>query len=258
MVYSDTTNLNGILQRCEFWTGLGNGTITGDSTLIKIFTAHVNEAFDDVMPLILSYTDKGRWDDNNNTDYPIATLNLVSGQNDYSVKVDGDSLDILRIFDVQILESATAVDYTTLAKITLDHEKALSAMQPMSTDTGIPTYWLERDNVIFLNPNPNYSATNGIKIFYERQENYFVSTDTTKAPGIPKIFHPLLPMIASHRWLIINKQNNVFTNAELLNEITRKKGELERYVSMRNPVYVRMGVATNPERGRRWMEDSNR
>lgn len=258
MVYSDTTNKNGILQRCEFWTNLGDGAITGDTTLIKTFTASVDEAFDDLMPLLLSYTDKGKWDDNNNTDYPIATFQLTSGQNDYSVKTDGANYDILRILDVQILQSATATNYSTIQKISLNDEKALAAMQPDSTDTGIPIYWLERDNVVFLNPNPNYTVAAGVKIFYERQENYFVSTDTTKAPGIPRTFHPLLAMIASHKWLLVNKQNNLFTNQDLANEIEKKKEQLFSYVAARNPQNVRMGIATNPLPGRRKLNDSNR
>lgn len=240
MVFSDTTNKNGIIQRCEQWTGLGDAVISGDTTLIKIFTAAVNEAFDELMPLILSYSAKGRWDDTNNTDFPIGKFDLVSGQNDYSVKTDGSVLRILRVFDVQFLASATATDYTTLTKMTLEDDRALHAMAPTSADTGIPTHWLERDNVIFLYPKPNYSATNGVKIFYEREQSRFVSTDTTKEPGIPVPFHNLLVYITAHAWLIVNKQANTVLISRLETKITAGKGHLSDLISARNPQQSKM------------------
>lgn len=200
------------------------------------------------MPLVLSYTDKGRWDDNNNTDFPIATFNLVSGQNDYSAKTDGSSLDILRIFDVQILASSTATTYSTLSKLTLDDAKAIDAMAPASADTGIPTQWLERDNVIFLNPEPNYSATNGIKIFYEREQSRFAYTDTTKEPGIPVPFHPLLAWIASHQWLIINKPENQMLITRLEGKIATAKQNLSDMASVRNPIQTGMRITQENNR----------
>ena len=38
LVFSDTTNKNGLIQECEFWTNLGDGTISGDTTLLAQFT----------------------------------------------------------------------------------------------------------------------------------------------------------------------------------------------------------------------------
>jgi len=258
MVFNDTSTKLGIIQRCEQWTGLGDTGISGDATLLKQFTGIVNDGFDEIMPLLLSYTDKGRWDDLNNTDYPIATFNLVSGQNDYSVKVDGSSLDILRIFDVQILDSPTSTDYVTITKIGLDDPKAIPAMAPASTDTGTPEWWLERDNVIFLNPNPNYSATNGVKIFFERIESYFASTDTTKAPGIPRIFHPLLVFIASRDWLVMNKPSNTVNIATLNQKITLLKQGITDLSSARNPTHSRIRTNYEPETGQMAPRDSNK
>lgn len=263
-VFSDTAGKTGLIQQCERWTGLGDGAISGDSVLLAQFTAAINDAFDQILPLILSRSPKGRWDDLNNTDLPIATIDLVSGQPDYSVKVDGDSLDILRVFDVRILTSASSTDFTTLEQITGSDERALETMSPNPDNNGIPDHWLLRGNTIFLGPNPNYSLSAAIKFFYERVENYFVSTDTTKVPGIPRLFHTLLSDIASYEWLVQNKPLDVTIWETLQEKIAKRTTQLSDLEDARNPVQSRIGVSTNPSPGRNgapWSSgasDSNR
>lgn len=245
-VFSDTTLAQtGLIQHCERWTGLGNGAISGDSVLLPQFTQAINDAFDQVLPSVLSRSGKGRWDDLNNTDHPIATLNMVSGQPDYSVKVDGDNLDILRIFDVRIIKSASGTNYETLIKIGLEDERALATMSPNPSDSGIPDHWLERGNTIFLGPNPNFGLTNGIKIFFERVENYFLSTDTTKVPGIPRLYHTILADIASYEWLVVNKPLDVTVYQALQQKIATRMKQLSDSEDGRNPLHSRFTIATN-------------
>ena len=244
MQFSDTTNKNGVIQRIEKYTGLGSGSISGNSTLLQIITASVNDAFDELMPLILSYSDKLRFDDINHTDLPVGTVNLVSGQGDYSFTEDDNSLDILNITDVRILTSATATAYSDLKRMYLDDVLAPRAMSPDSTETGVPTHWLEFNNSIFFYPEPNYAATNGIKIYFEREQSYFVSSDTTKEAGIPKPFHRLLPLIASHEWIIENKPSNTVLITRLETKIAEAKKALKELISARNPTKLRWSMAT--------------
>lgn len=237
IAFSDTTNKNGIIQTCEFWTNLGDTGISGDSTLLKVFTTRINEAFDRLMPLLLSYCDKPRWDDLNHTDLPIATLNIVSGQSDYSVATDDNSLNILNLTGLSILPSSTATLYVELERMTMDDPRAQAAMSPNSTDTAIPTHFLEVGNTVFLHPQPNYSVAAGIKIFFERDPSYFLSTDTTKKPGIPRPFHGLLPLYASHDWLIVNKPDNQMLITRVETQITRREKELSALISSRVPTH---------------------
>lgn len=243
MPFSDTSAKSGILQAIEFWTNLGDGGITNDATLLKIFTARVNDAFDRLMPLLLSYSDKLRFDDSNNTDLPSGTLSMVSGQPDYTISVDDNGLKILNITDVRILTSATGATFITLEKLTIDDARVLDAMKPNSTDTGIPTAYLERGNTIFLYPNPNYSATNGIRIFFEREASYFASTDTTKQPGIPRPFHTLIPLYASYDWLLVNKPANAELITRIEAQIRTREQSLKDLISMRYPTRQRIGVS---------------
>jgi hypothetical protein len=241
MVFNDTTTLTGIIQRMEEYTGLGDAGISGDTIKLKQATAKVNESFDELMPLVLAAdTDTVQWDDENRTDQPIATFNLVANQNDYKVSTDANSLEILDIKKVMILPSATATIYAELPWATADEYDAALIMSPNTGVTGVPSRVLKRGNTLFFDLLPSYSATNGVKIFFERIESYFASTDTTKVPGIPRIFHPLLAKIAAYKWLIINKTSDTVLIGELKQQIAIDKAQLHSFIKQRSPSHKAM------------------
>ncbi len=219
----------------EFWTNLGDAAISGNSTLLKIMTARINAAFDRIMPLVLSYCDHLRWDDTNHTDKPIATFALTSGQADYKFTTDDNSLNVLNITAVRILPSATATDYVDLERLTLDDPIASEVMSPNSTNSGTPSYFLEHGNNLYLYPEPNFTASAGIKVFFERDPSYFVSSDTTKKPGIPRPFHSLLALYPAYDWLLVNKPDNGTLISRLEAQIARREKELATLISTKNP-----------------------
>lgn len=246
MQYSDTTNKNGLLQVCEFWTGIGDAGISGNTTRKAQFTARLNAGFDRVLPRVLSYSKSVRWDDTNHTDHPFGTFALVSGQNDYNITEDDNNLDILNIVGVKILPSATSTEYLTIDGISADHVFAERAMSPNPSDTGVPIYYLEANNTLFFYPEPNYSAAAGVKIFFEREPSYFATTDTTKEPGIPKPFHELLALYASHDWVVVNKPENTVLITRLEAQIARRERELDDLISKRNPQRRRLTGYSRP------------
>lgn len=241
MVFSATTNKDGIIQTIEWWTRLPDGDITG--TLLKQFTGRVNRAFDTIMPLLLSYSDHIRWDDTNHTDRPIGTVNIVSGQQDYTVTSDDNSLAILNLTQVRVLESASASDYVTLQRMTMDDPRVVDALSPNSSDTGVPTHYVEQGNSIFLYPKPNYAATNGIKLFFEREPAYFDSTDTTKTPGIPSPFHELLALYPALDWVSVNRPTDTNTINLIQSRISAKEQSLFDMISLRNPTKSRFSTS---------------
>lgn len=246
MVFSDTTTKLGVIQRIEYWTNLGDAGVSGDATLLKVMTGNVNAAFDELMPLLLSYTDNIRWDDTNHTANPWGTFAITSGQADYNITTDGSSLAILNIARVQIRQSASATAYVELEKMSLDDPSALDALT--GANSGVPTKWLERNNAIYFDNKPNYTNSAGIRVFFEREESYFVSTDTTKEPGIPKPFHPLLPMIAAYDWLLVNKPDNTALITRLEGKIAAAKQNLYDLISMKAPIVSRMSTYQHDNR----------
>lgn len=246
MTFNDTTNKNGIIQECEFWTLAGDGGISGDATVLKQFVARVNIAFDRLMPILLSWGEYLKWDDTNHTDQPIGTFNIVSGQADYTLAEDDNSLDILDIKKLLILPSSTATNYLELEEITAESPLVAAAMSPNSGETGVPNYWLKRGNTLFLYPKPNYAATNGVKIMFEREQSYFTSADTTKEPGIPKPFHRLLPLYAAYDWLLVNKPANATLITRIEAEIQKAEAGLKKAIKGRYPARnVMKGIKVN-------------
>lgn len=235
MVFNDTSTKAGLVQKCELYTNLGDAGITGNSTLLYQFTGLINDAFDNLMPFLLSWGSVLKWDDSNHTDLPIGTTNIVSGQSDYTIAQDDNSLDILNITSVKVLPNANSTQYMDLDEISLESYYATWAISPSSTDVGTPVCWLKRGNTIHLFPQPNYNATAGIKIFFESEQSYFVYTDTTKKAGIPKPFHVMLALYASLDWLVINKPTNTALIAKLERKIAQKEQQFKDAIKGRFP-----------------------
>lgn len=234
--FNNTTTKTGLIQKCELYTNLGDATISGDATLLKQFTGLINDGFDNLMPFLLTWGNYLKWDDANNTDLPVGTFNLVSGQADYTIAQDANSLDILSITNVRILPNATATQYMDLDEITMDDPRAAWAMSPATTDVGTPVCYLKRGNTLFFFPKPNYNATNGGKIYFEREESYFSSADTIKTPGFVKPFHILLALYASLEWLLINKPANTTLITRLEGKIAKKEQQFKDAIKARYPI----------------------
>lgn len=246
MLTSDTTNKNGLIQECEFWTNLGDGVISGDATLLKVFINRLNRAFDTVLPLIISLDDTMQWDDTNHTKHPIATTNLVSGQQDYGALADEDGNSILNVVKVFIKQNATATDYVELRRVLAGTQEESQILNPAPAFVGIPTKYLERGAYAFLGAVPNYDATAGIKLAFERSPSYLDSGSLTKKPGIPELFQPLLAHIASLDWLLVNKPEAATLVTRLEARIKQERSDLEKQNVARFPKRKRItGARTN-------------
>lgn len=249
MVFSDTTNKNGLVQECEYWTGLGDAAISGDTTLIKFFTNRINMAFDRLVPRLLPYLKTLGWDDANTATTPTKTTNIVNGTNAYTFTTDGTN-DILVITAVAILPNAAATQYTFLedSQTLLDDEEIAEYISPNSLQTGVPSKYVVNGSVVYFDVLPNYSATNGLKIFFSREQYRFTTADTTKEPGFPVPFHNLLALYASKDYLARNEQNGGTLLSILNAEITKRELELEDFVRARNPAHQRMKANVENDR----------
>jgi len=232
-VFSDT-DLDGLVQRFEFWARLKNGSATGN--LLKQITTRINVAYEKIMPLLLSNSDFIRFDDPNHTDRPIGTIDIVSGQNDYTIKQDANSLDILNFNAVRILTGASEDQYQEITKLKLDDPRVLDAMSPNSDSTGIPSFYVENGNNLFFSPTFDYSVTDGIKLYFQREFERFSDTgDDTKTSGIPKIFDELLVLHAVNDWIAVNRTNDVSLRNEVRAQINTMEGNLQKFIDLRNP-----------------------
>ena len=199
MQYSNTTLKNGLLQRIEDHTQLGDGVITNDETLKKKMTANVNETLYELTTDIMLLQDSFDWDDPYKVDYPIATTPLVAGQRDYQF----DSISFLRLKRVDInygsgwvratpFDSASYFETPGMGSDAVDQNFLKTA--PMYDPKGFG-FWLY----------PLADATdvaNGAqaRIEFSRAFDEFSYDDTTKEPPIDRNFHDLIAIGASLKW----------------------------------------------------------
>lgn len=188
MVFSSTSDKSGLIQDIEMNIFGNYGDISGNADLLYNFTARLNRSYDKLATILMSVDGRWQFDDTNYTDLPIGSTSLVANQQDYS-------------FDVEYLdvEKVTALDTSGNVIILhpFDITDPLGRAYLNDTTGGTPTHYDKVGGTIMLYPKPNYAKTSGLTVHYRRKPSYFAYTDTTKAPGVPAIYHRFLSLDAS-------------------------------------------------------------
>lgn len=187
MQFSDTTNLTGIVETLARYTGTQTSTTSSYSLAAK--TVDINNAYVYFLNLASKAAGKQQVDDLNNSTLPLVLLDIVSGTANYAMKVD-EASPTNQILQLQKLSIKDAngkwTDYLTQID---KNEVDISQYQDV---TGTPEYFdLIGNNIIFY-PTPNYSASDAIELTVTRTPVYFTTSDTTKKPGIPDMYHEYL------------------------------------------------------------------
>lgn len=236
MQVSDTSGKGGLLQDCEQWCNLGDGGITGNTTLKALFINYLNRANDDVVAELQNLSRGPRTDDTNYTDQDFSTFQLETTHNDYQFLEDEDGNSITDIVGVSIEKDTDK--YEPLERLTLDKTDLQKILSPNADSIGTPSGFIEHNNTVFLNCIPVSAVT--AKLFFKRVPSYFTTSDTTKTPGFNPLFHSILSKKASHRWLSINKSENQVLLSEIKQLIASQMAGLITSAQMSNPVHNRM------------------
>lgn len=221
MQYSDLTNKTGILQDAEIalYGDNGYGTITGNTNKLLQFTARINRRQDRFIALAFEADGTWQYDDSNYTDFPTATTNIISGQRDYTF-----DLTMLEIEKVMIYPSSTATAYVPLTTVDIREAVYVPVALNNPTNVGAPYQYDKTGNSVILDPSPNYSIAAGLKVIFKRGPSYFLSTDTTKVPGFPSIFHNYLSRGAALDYAIDRNMPIAANLAAQVAEIERQIG----------------------------------
>lgn len=203
----------------------------------------INVAVNRVWSLINESDNRWQIDDTNNTDLPIATTALVSGQQDYTLSTSFTTIDRVEVTD--LLGNTTELDPID------QHDIRRMALPQYLKTPGLPVQYDKIGASVFLYPTPNYSQAASLKVYYTRGPNEFSSSDVSggsKEPGFVSLFHDLVPLWVSYDYWLINDQT--LTNG-FLNEIQRKEQELIAFYGGRSrDERPRLTVATNRNGGR--------
>jgi len=240
--FSDTSaSKAGLIQECESQVFGDNsyGRISGDPGLLATFTRNINEALNRVVNLIMTADGRWQFDDTNNTDYPIATTNLVttagSEQQDYSFDIS-----MLRILRAEVLDNTGAWRKLTPLDETDVYDQSLT---DLLKTPGLPTYYDKQGASVFLYPKPlatQVTATNGLKIWFQRPPSYFATSDTNKVPGFNSMYHRLVALIASRDYSVF-KQLSV---AKALSELVQlgEDSLVENYALRNKDEHVKLSA----------------
>jgi len=201
MVFSDTINDSGIVEDIDFILGT-------DATRfpLKDKARLANMAQDSALSLILGSDGRWQFDDTNNTDFPIATTDLVSGQQDYGFTTDmlvvtrieakdanGKWVGLTPIDQNDLNQGSYGYQSNTVNGISTDRQSLTAFMDT----NGNPIYYDKIANSIFLYPAPNYNSTDGLKVYFQRKMDDFVAADTTKVPGFASHLHRYVSYFAA-------------------------------------------------------------
>ena len=175
---------------------------------------YMQTAENDVISKIMQADGRFQYDDSNYSDTPIATANLVSGQQDYSM-----STSQIRVLGVSVLGNTNIWrklipfdpdDITDIFGPLVDRAQFLAT-------PGLPLYYDVQGQSIYLYPAPDngisVTLTAGLKFYFQRTPLLFdyttnTFTDSTgsasSAPGFNPLYHDLIPLKAAYDYCVTN------------------------------------------------------
>lgn len=229
MVFSDTSTKLGLVEDVDF-------LVSTDSTSYPTAqkTRNINNWYYKTIAWILEASGTWEWDDSNYTNLPIATANLVAGQEDYTLPAatsGGNFSTFLKLQGVSILNSAG-----DLVKLSLIDESQFphSDIEEVFETDGLPRFYKEIGNSIKLFPAPaaaDVTTTNGIKFYFQRTMDEFAASDTTQQPGFSAQFHRILSLGAAFDYAIAKGLPNA---KALREEVEQLKVQLQTFYADRN------------------------
>ncbi len=231
MKFNDTTDKQGILQHCETLLGMEDAHISGDSTLLKIFTRLCNVWYRRADNWIWEADSAWQFDDSNYTNLPRATTDLVDDQHDYEIPSSAR-----QIFEVHIKDSSG--NWVMLQAI--DKDEYNMPLDEYYDEKGVPSKYDAEGQSIFLYPAPDSSETtlsSGLRILMGRDIDEFASDDTDTEPGFDNHFHPIIPVGASLDYAMGYYGGDSQRIGGLKNQLQELRQELATYYGDRHKDY---------------------
>lgn len=239
MVYSDTTTKAGLIQFEEGLCKLGDAGISSDTTLIRQFTAFNNQSLKKIASTLMRVDKHWIVDDDGYTDFPIATIDLVSGQRDYTLPAStggGDPSTFYKLIRVRVMN--TAGFYQVLTPLSPDAEESIAS--------AFPAQYRLIGNSVRLSPKPLASAvtlTAGLEIQFQRAFKEFLYNDTSVQPPFMDSWHQAIAYDASATYLMPINTNLAISYMSIAKDMIHelKKDWARKDVSIENifqAVYV--------------------
>ena len=226
MVFSDTTNSTGILERARIIARV-DATQWPTSRVVN----SANDRLDKIMSYGISADRRFQLDDSNHTKLPIGVTDLVAGQADYSFLSDEQGNRIITITRLSLVDIVT--NQEQLLQVTNIKDVNYDSYSYGVLD-GTPTkYDKIADNIVRLNYKPVAAdvAKYKLKFYFQRSPSYFAATDTVKEPGFANELHRGIVIQAAYDAAFTLGLQNVNFLAE---ELAKEDQVMATYFSNRN------------------------
>ncbi len=199
--------------------------------------AALNNALERVVQIINAADSRWQWDDNNQTDLPIATTTIMSGQKDYSLSTAHLSIDRVEVQD--------AASNWRLLKAIDQHDVRYTALAQYYATNGTPLEYDKLGSSVFLYPTPNYTLAAALKIYFTRGPVALASA--SDVPGFNSLFHDLLAYQVAYEYAISNELGSANS---FLAAINKKEQDLKDFYGQRSrDERPRLGISTNRRAG---------
>ena len=220
MIFNDTSGAEqGLVQDIYRQVNANSATYP-----IKDLTRDANMGLRKVVSIILGSDGPWEWDDKNNTTLPIGTAQLNTGQKDYSF-----AADYLVLQKIEVTDSNG--NTTGLLPFTEDNLAEGESLTDFQNVNGVPRFYDKRGESVMLYPAPNYTLAGGLKAYFQRNANFFVSTDTSKEPGFGEHLHEFISLYCQYRYLTSKEKQG---RAEAVKrDLLEKERDIEAFYSYR-------------------------
>lgn len=163
------------------------------------------------------------FDDTNYSDIPVATLTLVAGQTSYKITEDQTGNIISTVHKV-------AVNVGDGYKDVPRRQVGEGSQEPLidNSSADIPYAYYEVGNSIVFAQSPASAGT--IQVWFDRDIDVILTSDTTKVPGIPVEYHNLLAYRVAYNYALDKGLPN---EDRILRRIQMEEARLEQYEANR-------------------------
>lgn len=220
MKFNPSDKSNSLIADIDFLL-FGDGSIFNDEYSLTDRTRNINTAYDEAIAELYKADPNYKWDDTTNSDFPLATLDMSADQDHYSLLDSALVIHRVRIKD----DGGNYVTLTPKLRSELSDDDLAS--------TGVPDSYYKMGGAVFPIPVPNYGATDGVEIEFQRGGNHFTTTDIDATPGFNSQFHRFLSIGAALDYAVANGMNKKITTLSALKEQWRQR-MIEHY-QLRSP-----------------------
>lgn len=210
MVFSDTSTFQGLVQDIDFLL-FGSSAVQNTDYSLADRVRNINTTWDEAIVELYKADPNNKFDDTTNTDFPLATLPLVAGQDHYALLDSALVIHGVRIMD----QNGAFKTLTPVLKSQLG-DSELNA-------TGTPDKYYKMGGAVFPVPIPNYGYAGGVELEFQRGGNHFTAASTTASPGFNPQFHRFLSLGAALDYAIANGMQKKISNLGAQKEAMRLK-----------------------------------